>query len=37
VVNTILHNVPIDFRPEKHFQYSMASLCAVEQANIEIH
>jgi hypothetical protein len=26
----------MDCGPENHFQYSAASLCAVEQANIEI-
>jgi ABC-type Zn2+ transport system substrate-binding protein/surface adhesin len=35
-VNTVLHDVPMDCGPENHFQYSAASLCAVEQANIEI-
>jgi hypothetical protein len=36
VVNTILHDAPMDGGPEKHFQYSTASLCAIDQANIEI-
>jgi hypothetical protein len=36
VVDTILHGVPIDFGPEKHFQYSAASLCAAEEVNAEI-
>jgi hypothetical protein len=35
-VNTVLHDVPMDCGPENHFQYSTASLCDVEQANIEI-
>jgi hypothetical protein len=35
-VNTILYDAPIDGSPEKHFQYSAASLCAIDQANIEI-
>jgi hypothetical protein len=35
-VNTILHDVPMDCRPENHFQYSAASLCAIDHANIEI-
>jgi hypothetical protein len=35
-VNTILYDAPMDFGPRNHFQYSAASLCAVEQANIEI-
>jgi hypothetical protein len=36
VVNNVLHDEPIDFGSDNHFQYSAASLCAVEQANIEI-
>jgi hypothetical protein len=36
VVNTILHDAAMDGSPENHFQYSTASLCAVDQANIEI-
>jgi hypothetical protein len=36
VVNTIVHDDPIDCRPENHFQCSAASLCTIEQANIEI-
>jgi hypothetical protein len=36
VVNTVLHDAPMDGGPEKHFQYSAASLCAIDQANIEI-
>jgi hypothetical protein len=36
VVNTILHDAPMDGGPEKHFQYSAASLCAIDQANVEI-
>jgi hypothetical protein len=35
-VNTILHDAPMDGSPENHFQYSAASLCAIDQANIEI-
>jgi hypothetical protein len=35
-VNTIVYDDPIDCRPENHFQYSAASLCAVERAHIEI-
>jgi hypothetical protein len=35
-VGTFVYDDPIDYRPENHFQYSAASLCAVEQANIEI-
>jgi hypothetical protein len=29
-VNTVLHDVPMDCGPENHFQYSAASLYAVE-------
>jgi hypothetical protein len=36
VVNTIVYDDLIDCRPENHFQYSAASLCAIEQAHIEI-
>jgi regulator of replication initiation timing len=36
MVNAILHDVPMDFGPEKHLHYSAASLCAIEQANVEI-
>jgi hypothetical protein len=36
VVNTIVHNDPMDYRPENYFQYSAASLYTIEQANIEI-
>jgi hypothetical protein len=36
VVGTFVYDDPIDYGPENHFQYSAASLCAVEQANIEI-
>jgi hypothetical protein len=36
VVNTIVYDDPIDCGPETHFQYSAATLCAIDQANIEI-
>jgi hypothetical protein len=35
-VNSILHDAPMDGSPGNHFQYSAASLCAIDQANIEI-
>jgi hypothetical protein len=35
-VGTFVYGDPIDCGPENHFQYSTASLCAVEQAHIEI-
>jgi hypothetical protein len=35
-VNTVLHGAPMAGGPANHSQYSAASLCAVEQANIEI-
>jgi hypothetical protein len=35
-VNTVLHDAPMDGSPENHFQYSAASLSAIEQANIKI-
>jgi hypothetical protein len=35
-VNSIPHDAPIDGHPGNHFQYSAASLCAIDQANIEI-
>jgi hypothetical protein len=36
VVNAVLHDVPMPFAHEQHFQYCTASLCAIEQANVEI-
>jgi hypothetical protein len=35
-VGTFAYGDPIDYGPGNHFQYSAASLCAVEQAHIEI-
>jgi hypothetical protein len=35
-VNTIVHDDPIDYRPENYFQYSAASLCTIEQAKIDL-
>jgi hypothetical protein len=35
-LNTILDDAPMDSSPENHFQYSAASLCAIDQANSEI-
>jgi hypothetical protein len=35
VVNTIIHNTPLDCSPEVIYHYAAASLCAVEQAYIE--
>jgi hypothetical protein len=34
-VSTFVYGNPIDYGPGNHFQYSAASLCAVEQAHIE--
>jgi hypothetical protein len=34
-VGTFVYGDPIDYGPGNHFQYSAASLCAVEQAHIE--
>jgi hypothetical protein len=35
-VNIIVHDDTINCGPENHCQYSAASLCTIEQANIEI-
>jgi hypothetical protein len=35
-VKNVLHDAPMDGSPGNHFQYSAASLCAIDQANIEI-
>jgi hypothetical protein len=35
-VKSILHDAPMDGSPGNNFQYSAASLCAIDQANIEI-
>jgi hypothetical protein len=35
-VNSILHDAPMDGSPANHFQYSAASLCAIDQANTEM-
>jgi regulator of replication initiation timing len=34
-IDTIIHDAPMDCRPETIFHYSAASLCTIEQAHIE--